>query len=69
VPDADLSDSDAPVQLSISVKDWQWLDATIDNAVAMASVAGDEDAVEQGRRASIRETRTAGLDGRPSMMI
>lgn len=57
MPDADLSDSDAPVQLSISVKDWQWLDATIDNAVAMASVAGDEDAVEQGRR-----IRTAGWE-------
>lgn len=34
----------------MSVKDWQWLDATIDNTVAMAAVDGDDRAVEQGRR-------------------
>ncbi|MBT2549734.1 hypothetical protein [Arthrobacter sp. ISL-65] len=52
--DARQEDSDIPVEVSMSVKDWQWLDATIDNTVAMAAADGNDRAVEQGHR--IRST-------------
>lgn len=60
------------------VRNWQWLDAAIDNTLAMASGDGDADAVKSRaggsvqqagkQRVFIREARTAGPDGRPSMM-
>lgn len=39
-----------PIEVSMSVKDWQWLDGTIDNTVAMDSADGDTGTMEQGRR-------------------
>lgn len=66
---------DMPVQISMSVKDWQWLDATIDNSVVIASVDSDDRAADQGRRIRSAGWRdpvpihagTAGPHGRPPM--
>ena len=42
--------ADIPVEVSLGVEDWQWLDATIDNTGSIAAVDGDDRAVEQGRQ-------------------
>lgn len=38
VPGGSPADSDIPVEVSMKVEDWQWLEATIDNLVAVSGV-------------------------------